>query len=511
VSSPNSGVYGSALAGVSCVSASSCTAVGSNAGPSETTLAESWNGSTWSVVSSPSQGDDASQLSGVSCVSASSCTAVGTYEAYETSTDSYYQQTLAESWNGSTWSIVSSPNQGSGDNNEFAAVSCRSASACTTVGYYDYYQQESTDFGNTLAESWNGSTWSIVSSPNHVSFSDVLRSVSCVSASFCVAVGSYLDGAQVERTLIESWNGTTWSVVPSPDKFSNANVLDAVTCLSAKFCVAVGSFANYHSTLVEQWNGSTWSVVPSPDKYSGGNNEQLLAVSCTSASFCVADGFYNEGVGPYETLIESWNGSTWSIASSVNPAGAQGLQGVTCASASFCVAVGYYVVPSGAAPDQTLIESWNGSTWSMVSSPDANADNNVLNGVTCLSAASCTAVGSYSGGTAQNLVESWNGTAWSLVTSPDEGTGGNALSGVSCAAASSCAAVGYSAGGNRTLAESWNGTAWSVVSSPSPGTQSSRLAGVSCVSTVSCTAAGYSIDLSSGGVSNQYSLIETSS
>jgi hypothetical protein len=131
--------------------------------------------------------------------------------------------------------------------------------------------------------------------------------------------------------------------------------------------------------------------------------------------------------------------------------------------------------------------------------------------VTCLSAASCTAVGSYAGGTAQNLVESWNGSAWSLVTSPDEGTGGNALSGVSCTAASSCAAVGYSAGGNRTLAEYWNGTAWSVVSSPSPGTQSSRLAGVSCVSTVACTAAGYSTDVSSGGVSNQYSLIETSS
>jgi hypothetical protein len=500
VSSPNSGISGSVLTAVSCISASSCTAAGSNSGNPETTLIESWNGTAWSVVSSPDQGTGGSALSGVSCVSASSCTAVGNYAA-----SAGVLQTLAESWNGSTWSIVSSPNQGSAENNELAAVSCRAASACTAVGSYDYYDVETNAYAHTLAEAWNGSTWSVVTSPSHVSFVDSLNDVSCVSASFCVAVGSYLNGARVVRTLIESWNGSAWSLVTSPNKFTAANVLDSVSCVSATFCVAVGSWSNGSAALVETWNGSTWSVAPAP---AGGgasfSTAELLGVSCPSVSFCVADG-WEGGPSGNSTLAESWNGSTWSLISIPNPAHNQRLLDVACASASSCFAVGFYQVESEEAPDQTLIESWNGSTWSMVSSPDANTNNNSLTGVTCLSATSCTAVG-YSQ-PAQTLVESWNGTAWSLVSSPNEGTGGNVLSGVSCVSASSCAAVGYSGGGSRTLVESWNGTAWSVLSSPSPGTPS-RLAGVSCVSAVSCTAVGYDNNAS---IDDQYSLIERSS
>jgi hypothetical protein len=496
VSSPNSGVYGSQLAGVSCISASSCTAVGDNRTSPETTLVESWNGSTWSVVSSPNQGDDSSQLAAVSCVSASSCTAVGTYQAYDQSNDSFYQQTLAESWNGSTWSVVSSPDQGSDWDNELAAVTCRSASSCTTVGYYDYQGE----YAQTLLESWNGSTLSVGTSANYVTSTDALSGVSCVSASFCVAVGSYLDTAHVSRTLIESWNGTTWSLVTSPNKFSNDNVLTSVSCVSAKFCVAVGSWADARATLVESWNGSTWSVVPSPSTSS--IDQQLDGVSCVSASFCVADGFTSNA-----TLVESWNGSKWSIVSSPNPASIQNLDGVSCASASFCVAVGFYVVPSDEAPRQTLVESWNGSAWSIVSSPDESSNSNVLSGVTCLSATSCTAVGSYytASKVLQTLAESWNGSAWSVVSSPNQGTANNALLGVSCAATSSCAGVGYYRTGSSTLAESWNGTAWSVVPSPSPGTHLNELPDVSCVSTVSCTAVGY---LSSESTGDQYSLIE---
>jgi hypothetical protein len=493
VSSPNSGVAGSTLSGVSCISAKSCTAVGSNAN-GQTTLIESWNGSTWSVVSSPNQDDNASQLAAVSCVSASSCSAVGTYQSQNPSDDALILQTLAESWNGSTWSIVSSPNPVSEQTNELTSVSCRAASACTAVGSDDYQGE----FTQTLVGSWNGSTWSVVSSPNDVSYFDELSDVSCVSASFCVAVGYYRDGAGVDRTLIESWNGTAWSIVPSPNEFSNNNVLDSVSCTSTSFCVAVGSWANDTATLVESWNGSTWSVVPSPK--APASPELLTGVSCVSASFCVAAGYYYTS-----TLVESWNGSTWSIVSSPNVARNR-LFGVSCASASFCVATGFYVVPSEQEPEQTLVESWNGSTWSMVSSPDQNANNNVLNGVSCVSASSCAAVGyAAKKGT---LAESWNGTAWLLASSPEEGTGTNTLNGVACVSASSCVAVGYAAG-DGALVESWNGTAWSLVSSP--GAESDHLAGVSCLSATSCTAAGYYSGPTVGGVVHQYSLIERSS
>ncbi len=470
VSSPDSGTEGSVLTGVTCLSASSCTAVGSNV--DGTTLIETWDGSSWSVVTSP---DQDGTLAGVSCMSASFCIAVG--------------DDVIETWNGSTWSVASPSGA------LLSGVSCQSASACTAVG---------NGAGGTLAESWNGSAWSVVPSPDFVTVNDSLNDVSCVSASFCVAVGSYLSSSDVDRTLIESWNGSAWKIVSSPDKFTGDNVLNGVTCRSASFCVAVGSWGDRKATLVESWNGSAWSIVTSPDGSTANGFNQLSAVSCTSTSSCTAVGFYNVGVGSWETLAESWNGSTWSVVSSPDQ-GTDGsvLYGVSCAGASSCTAAGRYDIGT-AASYQTLTESWNGSTWSIVSSPNQASGNDTLAGVTCLSATSCTAVGD---NPPQTLVESWNGSTWSLVSSPNEGTGQNALSGVSCTAASSCFAVGYHAGGKHTLVESWNGSTWSVVSSPGPGTGTNQLLAVSCVSAVSCTAVG---DFSSAADGSQYPLIETS-
>jgi hypothetical protein len=339
-------------------------------------------------------------------------------------------------------------------------------------------------------------SWSVIPSPNQASSAkDELNSVSCVSASFCVAVGSYLNSTGTSRTLIESWNGSTWSIVASPDKFTGDNVLDQVSCVSASFCVAVGSWAKGRATLVESWNGSTWSIVPSPDKYTGDNStdEQLLGVSCVSPTFCVAVGFWDVGVGAYSVLGESWDGSTWSIATTAPAASGSELTSVSCSSASSCTAVGWQGEQySVGQPQKTLAESWDGSTWSIASSPNQTTNDNALAGVACLSATSCTAVGRYRNASSvlQTLVESWDGSTWSAVSSPDQGTAGNVLSGISCVSASSCVSVGSRGGGTRTLAESWDGSTWSVLSSPSPGSEDNQLLGVSCTAAASCVAVG---------------------
>ena len=73
VPSPSPAMFND-LYGVSCISASACTAVG-NSGSG--TLIESWDGTGWSVVPSPSPSATGDWLSGVSCVSAAACMAVG--------------------------------------------------------------------------------------------------------------------------------------------------------------------------------------------------------------------------------------------------------------------------------------------------------------------------------------------------------------------------------------------------------------------------------------------------
>src|SRR4029077_20396695 len=130
---------------------------------------------------------------------------------------------------------------------------------------------------------------------------------------------------------------------------------------------------------------------------------------------------------------------------------------------------------------RTLLESWNGTRWSVVPSPNLGA-NNYLRGVSCTSATACTTAGSYTnGGADMTLIESWNGTSWSIVPSPNPGTSSNDLAGVSCISPTACTAAGYynpnASSTYRTLIESWNGTRWSVVPSPSPGTGGNQLEG----------------------------------
>ena len=199
---------------------------------------------------------------------------------------------------------------------------------------------------------------------------------------------------------------------------------------------------------------------------------------------------------------------TWSVVPTPDRPGVA-VGGLSCVSASSCTAAGWFHSAVVGTPDQALIQTWNGTTWSVVSGADRGTGNNDLAAVTCRSATSCTAVGTYdnSSSLSQTLVETWNGATWSLASSPDNGTGANALSGVSCASASSCVAVGSYAAGTRALVESWNGSAWSVVSSPEPGVDD-QLPGVSCVSAVSCTAAG---GFSGAPEGTQRALIETSS
>src|SRR5438552_8870670 len=131
--------------------------------------------------------------------------------------------------------------------------------------------------------------------------------------------------------------------------------------------------------------------------------------------------------------------------------------------------------PAGASQSMRLA---SGATpnWSIVSSPNANStqDHTVLNGVTCVSASDCWAVGYYSSSADQTLVEHWDGMSWAIISSPNiSASTNNYLVGVTCVSASDCWAVGYYLGGNgvqgvdqKRVVEREGGTAWVVSSSP---------------------------------------------
>ena len=123
-----------------------------------------------------------------------------------------------------------------------------------------------------------------------------------------------------------------------------------------------------------------------------------------------------------------------------------------------------------------------------MATPNASTSANVLSGVTCASASDCWAVGFADTGPNNlplTLSEHWNGSGWSIVTTPNPGVVPSYLTGVFCITASDCWAVGYS----PTLLEHWDGTAWSIVT-PSDGPVAGILTGVACVSGTECWAVG---------------------
>ena len=159
----------------------------------------------------------------------------------------------------------------------------------------------------------------------------ILNSISCTSASFCIAVGSFGGGVVDQGTLAEEWNGSTWSILPTPDLGSPSRLSD-VSCTASDACTAVGSGPN--SPLAEVWDGSTWSIQSTPDP---GASAGFGGVSCTSAGFCMA-------VGTSESLpmAEEWNGATWSIETVPVPSGTKlaSLGKVSCVTETSCMAVG---------------------------------------------------------------------------------------------------------------------------------------------------------------------------
>lgn len=347
--------------------------------------------------------------------------------------------------NGGKWHIVPTPNVGS-SNSSMYALAAISANDIWMVGLS--YPNKVLATSSTLTEHWNGSRWSIVPSPNVGSHSNHLYGVAAVSSNDVWAVGdSYIDQrGSGGRTLIEHWNGTSWNVVPSPNPGNRFSELYAAAAVSANDVWAIGNIISLNpyldQTLVEHWNGTCWSVVKSANP--GVSDNTLEGITVVSANDIWAVGNFSKTNGHNQTLTEHWNGSSWSVVPSPNVGRFPNfLDGVTAVSTDNIWAVGYRAVSPGNI-DYTLIEHWNGRSWSVVPSPNPQNAGNYLSGVAAVSSNSIWAVGFDYGFTsnAVTLVEHWNGSSWSVVPSPNRQPPSDSLGAVAALSAHNIWAIG---------------------------------------------------------------------
>jgi hypothetical protein len=336
--------------------------------------------------------------------------------------DAANAKALGEIWDGSKWSTPLSGEETKGSRN---GVACTSTTVCILVG---------ASAGAPVAERWikisgvwfrEGSGAQTPSGGSEVKLADV----ACTSSTACTAVGSYLKEG-VTKTLAERWNGTSWSIQTTPNPESGSAELLGVSCDSSSSCTAVGKQGT-SSPYAMRWNGTSWSTSTMPTP-SGAVETFPQRVSCSSSSFCLAAGSYREKTGPNKTLTEKWNGSSWSVTASPNPTESKGsfLVGISCTSSTSCTAVGRYntavefeIFPT---ESKTLVESWGGSEWQIQTSPNPEGKKLPrLTGVSCATPTACTAVGwaQKGAGTGEGelttLGERWNGSAWSTQTTPN--------------------------------------------------------------------------------------------
>lgn len=364
-----------AMNDVSCAYPDACTGVGAYQDPVDgyrpvvETITVQWQLQTTPAPS----GTVASSISGVSCISSTSCLAVATWTGSGGGLSAY-----SLLWNGTTWTDSALPDASVSDP---ASVSCSSGKACTAVG-------ANTAGGGVLplADRWNGTAWSTqsVPLPSGKTIGD-LSSVSCVSASSCVAVGNASNSANQHEPFASVWNGTTWTSAALPGSTSLSP--HAVSCTSASACTMVGDAA------AERWNGHTWTV-QHPATPSGGTSVALAGVSCRSATACLAVGSYHSG-SRQVTLSEFWSAAGgWSVHATppLPEATASELLSVSCNTSGACTAVGD-TTKSGHTLASLLAEQWTGTKWGVMSTATPPGSGSVLNSVSCLSGINCTAAG----------------------------------------------------------------------------------------------------------------------
>ena len=366
-----------------------------------------------SAIRSPAQpGSPAidNELDAVACATPTHCVAVGRSHSY----GPFVYRTLIEDSTGGAWAIVSSPSSHSGVGSRLNDVTCPSANLCIAVGF----NQDAGSTPTTLIEQNNGGGWTIVPSPNPTSFGapyGVLNAVTCVSAVDCIAVGDYDSDSGLPQPLIEEDRGNGWVIVPSQGTATGDRLLD-VDCATAASCFAVGSAGDQTGELiVQRTDDGDWAIVyhtvapPCPSGTTCIRVGYLDDVTCSGADICIA------APGSLE-----YAGGRWSEAGAGSAAGMLPSR-LTCRPVD---CIGAASLPAGG----IVIEQGSPESWSPLATLTLNGADRyqlVAADIAC-AGRHCVVVGrKYVGGVAmasgpsETLIAEGQGSQWAIVRSPN--------------------------------------------------------------------------------------------
>jgi hypothetical protein len=344
------------------------------------------------------------------------------------------------------WQIVPSPNHGQEvRGNTLLAVDAISPTDAWAVGFHQY-----TDFCTAcpgpLAIHWDGVAWSLVNTPTVPLARVELRSVAAVHSNNVWAVGyAYPDCGLCSRTMIQHWDGISWSIVPSPNP-GVANYLNGVTAVSANDIWAVGYRWNDWSTwepLILHYNGATWTAFDQP-RHAFGQLDSVFALSSNDVWAVGVVGVSSTGIG---ALALHWDGASWTRVPVPNEDGGyvwmRDISGVA-PNDLWAVGVYKYLNGNGHTISSARTWHWDGVSWTRVLYGGIAGQDSRMYGIHAIARDDVWAVGGgdppFGSGLAfEYRTVHWDGVRWNYVENPRQGV----LYAIGASSSSDVWAVGF--------------------------------------------------------------------
>ena len=256
-------------------------------------------------------------------------------------------------------------------------ISCWSTGNCTAVGTFMSGLAALSDEA-FFVEERNGVWGKAIRFPFPTAMLDAdggygITDLFCDSAGSCAATGG---APSVSVFVVNKTHGTWGKPIPVPgleplEEGGSDAVMRALSCTTARFCTAGGSYTvgmnpddsstgHVEPFLVTETNG-VWGTAFTPpgfDDLNEGEFSDLFSISCATATSCAAGGMYTDDSHRQQGFVVSETNGVWgeaievpgsaalSVGHNENGSDAE-VDQVVCATADSCTAGGFYTDRAG--------------------------------------------------------------------------------------------------------------------------------------------------------------------
>jgi hypothetical protein len=333
-------------------------------------VAGSW---TSTPILAPSNAPDYtfSDLNAVSCVSAGNCIGVGDYRISTVQTESYYAVETSGTWARGQELQVPADAGSSPAETTFVGASCTAGGTCQLLG--EYLTSSALGIVHSVVDTYVFGT-GITGSPQEISQLSgedgiALSSISCPSATSCVAVGTQASSESETAVYVAEtageW-GTPTTLENPADTSTPEEYLSSVSCVAVGDCVAAGDWLSnsgnaYGETYTDE--AGVWAQPVAIGEPSTLNNPFVDDISCVGVvTYCTVVGALNDDSGDLlAASAQMTNGHWGQLALATAPVGAvpdHELLSVSCTTGVQCAAVGYYNTPGSTGGTEAMAATW---------------------------------------------------------------------------------------------------------------------------------------------------------